>query len=280
MSWHSFLTALGSRQQPTGSWTHQDFAWPWQSNTPSAFLKVRKGSRPQVGGAKSFSHVHRCVKSLIMKPLCLELCHMLTAEQLDRMTHTCTDQLDRRVMAASKPDEAQLRRVCTAGEMSDAAEVLDAVMERLDRVEQGKTMARGVLGCHILEEWQCPTCRRTACRRELCQHIFTASAEGLLEQGTAMQQGHEGDQAPVMVRALAGTLKTCHVGQGNRNRTCSCRLQLRWQPEMSELSARIPGQSCWLNVRSVRSQALRSGIQNEPDIGFSVAAMPTGCGPA
>lgn len=94
----------------------------------------------------------------------------------------------------------RLRRVCAAGEMSDAAEVLNVVTERLDVTEEGRAMARTVLGCHIREQMHCLRCGRDTRQKCYCQYLFTASASGLREQAAVMRHGDEGDQAPVAVR--------------------------------------------------------------------------------
>ena len=97
--------------------------------------------------------------------------------------------------------------VYAAGEMSDAAEVLNVVTDRLDATEAGAAMARTVWGCHIREQMHCLRCGRDTRQKAYCQYLFTASASGLREQASVMRHGDEGDQAPVVVRAL---LKQAH----------------------------------------------------------------------
>ena len=107
---------------------------------------------------------------------------------------------------------AQLRRGCGAGEMSDAAEVLNVVTERLDLTAEGRAMAQAVLGCHIREQMRCLRCGRETRQKAYCQYLFTASASGLREQASVMGHGDEGEQAPIAVRALSPWhLTGCHV---------------------------------------------------------------------
>ena len=97
--------------------------------------------------------------------------------------------------------------------MSDAAEVLNVVTERLDLAEEGRAMAQAVLGCHIREQMHCLRCGRDTRQNSYCQYLLTASASGLREQASVMRHGDEGDQGPVAVRLSSTTssLIDCHI---------------------------------------------------------------------
>ena len=91
---------------------------------------------------------------------------------------------------------------CTAGEMSDAAEVLNVVTDRLDKSPEGKAMAESVFGCHIREQRHCKGCGSDTRQKTYCQYLYTASAAGLREQALMVETGDDGRALPVEVSPL------------------------------------------------------------------------------
>ena len=69
--------------------------------------------------------------------------------------------------------------------MSDAAEVLAAVFERLEASEAGRAMVRAVFGCHIREQLHCYNCSRDTHPSAYCQFLYNASAAGIRRSPTA-----------------------------------------------------------------------------------------------
>ena len=132
-----------------------------------------------------------------LSALCWQACSWSASD-----THTHTAQPQRRLSESVQVLTHGWRRVCAAGEMSDAAEVLNVVTERLDLAEEGRAMAQAVLGCHIREQMHCLRCGRDTRQKSYCQYLFTASASGLREQASVMRHGDEGDRGPVAVRPL------------------------------------------------------------------------------
>ena len=76
--------------------------------------------------------------------------------------------------------------------MSDAAEVLAAVFERLEASEAGRAMVRAVFGCHIREQLHCYNCGRDTHPSAYCQFLYNASAAGIRAQGVDMQHDFNG----------------------------------------------------------------------------------------
>ena len=76
---------------------------------------------------------------------------------------------------------------CAAGEMSDAAEVLNVVTERLDLTEEGRRWRRRCWGA--TSGSRCTACAAASDTRQksYCQYLFTASASGLREQASVMR---------------------------------------------------------------------------------------------
>jgi hypothetical protein len=91
---------------------------------------------------------------------------------------------------------------CAAGEMSDAAEVLNALKERLEASEEGELMVRAVFGCTIREQLHCFSCGKDTRQHTFCQHLFNASASGMRLNALLMSHKLEG-RLPAAVRTSA-----------------------------------------------------------------------------
>ena len=84
--------------------------------------------------------------------------------------------------------------------MSDAAEVLAAVFERLEASEMGRAMVRAVFGCHVREQLHCYNCSRDTHQSAYCQYLYNASAAGIRAQGVDMQ--HDFNGFPPLVSSM------------------------------------------------------------------------------
>ena len=108
-----------------------------------------------------------------------------------------------RADAQYRPGFAIAEQGCTAGEMSDAAEVLTVVTDRLDKSPEGKAMAETVFGCHIREQRHCKACGSDTRQKTYCQYLYTASAAGLRQQALMVKTGDDGRALPVEVSPLS-----------------------------------------------------------------------------
>ena len=91
--------------------------------------------------------------------------------------------------------------------MSDAAEVLAAVFERLEASAAGRAMVWAVFGCHIREQLHCYNCSRDTHQSAYCQYLYNASAAGIRVQGVDMQ--HDFDGCPPLVSFIPHAKHAC-----------------------------------------------------------------------